>query len=421
MYREDKRRPQVGARGSDDRGGALDRPPPAPPLPDDIDPAELHGDVRAELLPLARGVAEVVARHLVAAGRLIDDDPTEALEHAVAARRLAARIPAVREAVGIAAYRAGEWQTAIAELRTYHRLSGRHTHLALLADCERALGRPERAIDLYRGADRTQLDPAEALELLIVAAGARADLGQHDAAVAMLQVKELSADEPLPWVARLRYAYADALLAAGRQEESREWFARTAAVDEDSDTDAADRLLELDGVVLDDGVDLDEEDAAVDDEEDSAIDEEDDEAAANAGDRETDRVADLDEAEDEADDEADDEAEADAKLDEDELDEDELDEDELDEEEDEEFDEDDEFEDNDDEPDDSEEARLNEKSDTVDDVKDEEGDLEDEDGDVLEYDKDEDELKADDKERDEPAAGSDDTGVAGQSRPEPAA
>ena len=154
----------------------------------------------------------------------------------------------MREAVGLAAYAAGDWTTAIAELRTYHRMTGRQTHLAELADCERALGRPERAIDLYRGAEMESLDKAGAIELLIVAAGARGDLGQHDAAVAMLQVRELTTDDDAEWAARLRYAYADALLAAGRRDEAREWFARAAAVDEDQLTDAAERLLELDGV-----------------------------------------------------------------------------------------------------------------------------------------------------------------------------
>jgi hypothetical protein len=186
----------------------------------------------------------------VATGRLIDEDPQEALGHALAARRLASRIAAVREAVGLAAYRAGEWQTAIGELRTYHRMSGRQTHLAVLADCERALGRPERAIDLFRGADRDALGPTEAVELLIVAAGARADLGQKDAAVSMLQVRELAAPADEPWAARLRYAYADALLAVDRRDEAREWFARAADADEDAETDAAERLLELDGVLI---------------------------------------------------------------------------------------------------------------------------------------------------------------------------
>ncbi|MEV6695113.1 Replicase polyprotein 1ab [Micromonospora sp. NPDC051196] len=198
-----------------------------------------------------------MARHLVATGQLIDEDPAEALAHALAARRLASRIAAVREAVGLAAYHTGEWQTAIAELRTYHRMSGLQSHLAVIADCERALGRPERAIDLFRGADQEKLDRAVAIELLIVAAGARGDLGQRDAAVAMLQVRELTTDVAEPWTARLRYAYADALLAVGRRAEAREWFSRAAEVDADAETDAAERLLELDGVVIE-GDDEDE-------------------------------------------------------------------------------------------------------------------------------------------------------------------
>jgi tetratricopeptide (TPR) repeat protein len=232
----------------------------------------------------------------VAAGQIIDEDADLALSHAVAARRLASRIAVVREAVGLAAYAAGDWATAIAELRTYHRMTGRQTHLAEIADCERALGRPERAIDLYRGADRDALDKAGAIELLIVAAGARGDLGQHDAAVAMLQVRELTADEDAEWAARLRYAYADALLAAGRREEAREWFARAAAVDHDDMTDAAERLLDLDGVTLeDDAADEAGDEAAGADEEsdedddrarwtDDEFDAEDDEQARRTGD-----------------------------------------------------------------------------------------------------------------------------------------
>ncbi|TWG21480.1 hypothetical protein FHX34_1031019 [Actinoplanes teichomyceticus] len=197
----------------------------------------------------------------MAAGQIIDEDSELALQHAVAARRLASRIAVVREAVGLAAYAAGDWTTAIAELRTYHRMTGNQSHLAELADCERALGRPERAIDLFRGADMAKLEKSGAIELLIVAAGARGDLGQHDAAVAMLQVKELTAEETADWAARLRYAYADALLAAGRREEAREWFSRAAAVDEEQLTDAAERILELDGVTIEGDDYEDDEDA----------------------------------------------------------------------------------------------------------------------------------------------------------------
>jgi tetratricopeptide (TPR) repeat protein len=251
---------------AEDRGGdrtghrdgvPAESAPEAPDLPDDVVATDLDPTVRAELLSLAKPVAETVARHLVATGQLIGEEPTQALAHALAARRLASRIASVREAVGLAAYHAGEWQTAIAELRTYHRMTGRQTHLPVIGDSERALGRPERAVDLYRGADREKLDPGTAIELLIVAAGARGDLGQRDAAVAMLQVRELTGDSTEPWVARLRYAYADALLAVGRREEAREWFARAADVDEQAETDAAERLLELDGVTIE-GDDLDD-------------------------------------------------------------------------------------------------------------------------------------------------------------------
>ena len=261
----------------------------APDIPEEIEASDLDKEVRAELISLARDVADKVSRHLVAAGQIIDEDSELALRHAIAARRLASRIAVVREAVGLAAYAAGDWATAIAELRTYHRMTGKQTHLAEIADSERALGRPERAIDLYRGADLESLDKAGAIELLIVAAGARGDLGQHEAAVSMLQVRELTADDAAEWAARLRYAYADALLAGDRRDEAREWFSRAAAVDEDQQTDAAERLLELDGITIEGDDDEDDEadsaDAALDaDDEDDEQDDERDENADGDGD-----------------------------------------------------------------------------------------------------------------------------------------
>jgi hypothetical protein len=97
------------------------------------------------------------------------------------------------------------------------------------------------------------------VELVIVLAGARRDLGQDDAAVLSLQDVARRTSDKRPWAARLWYAYADALLAAGREAEAREWFARAAAVDADGETDAGDRLLALEGVVLE-GFDADEPD-----------------------------------------------------------------------------------------------------------------------------------------------------------------
>jgi len=93
-----------------------------------------------------------------------------------------------------------------------------------------------------------KLDKAGQVEMRLVAAGARRDMGQLDAAIVTLQSPELASNSVQPWTARLRYAYADALLAAGREGEAREWFAKAVEADRDGSTDASDRLAELDGV-----------------------------------------------------------------------------------------------------------------------------------------------------------------------------
>ncbi|MDQ2707287.1 MAG: hypothetical protein M3Z25_06475 [Actinomycetota bacterium] len=206
---------------------------------------ELDADVRRDLRGLRKDVADEVARHLVAAGTLLEADPARALAHARYARSKASRLAVVREAAGLAAYRAGEWTEAIAELRAARRMGGGPGHLAVLADAERALGRPERALELARGPEAGALGRAEAIELLMVAAGARRDLGELDAAVVSLQIPELDPSVDAPWSPRLFYAYADALLAVGRREESVRWFLHAAQADDDELTDAGDRLAEL--------------------------------------------------------------------------------------------------------------------------------------------------------------------------------
>ena len=221
------------------------------PLPDDVDPRELDQESRRQLSSLMKDTADMVARHLVMAGRLIDDDPQQALAHARAARALGGRVAVVREANGLVAYAAGEWAEALSELRTARRISGEPDHLPVMADCERALGRPDRALAVAEDPQVARLAPAARVEMLIVASGARRDMGQPEAAAVALDVAAL--EGPVrPWTARLRYAYADALLECGREDEARSWFARAAEVDELGETDADERVLALDGIVFED-------------------------------------------------------------------------------------------------------------------------------------------------------------------------
>ena len=236
-------------------------------LPDDVDGRDLDPEVREGLRSLAKDTADLVARHLVATGRLLDDDPERALAPARAAGALAGRVAAVREAVGLAAYAAQEWAEALSELRAARRISGRADHIAVQADCERGLGRPERALALLNDPDVPRLEQAVRVELVIVGAGARRDLGQTDAAVLLLQGPARATTARRPWATRLWYAHADALLGAGREDEARQWFAKAAEHDGQGETDAMERLLVLDGVLIEDlqtDPDADEEPPPVD-------------------------------------------------------------------------------------------------------------------------------------------------------------
>ncbi|WP_090588124.1 hypothetical protein [Arthrobacter subterraneus] len=157
------------------------------------------------------------------AGRLIDDEPELAFQHALAASRRGGRLAVVREAVGLTAYAAGHYGEALREFRTYRRISGSNVHLPVMADCERGLGRPDRALDLARSEDASSLDAAGKVELAMVVAGARADLGQFDAAVAALEIPQLTKNRAFSYSPRLFRAYADALAAVGRSDEAASW------------------------------------------------------------------------------------------------------------------------------------------------------------------------------------------------------
>lgn len=205
-----------------------------PSLPDDITGAELDRHVRGQLNTLAADNALTVARHLVAAGQLLDVDPERAYAHAMAAQQRAGRISVVREAAGFAAYHTGRYDEALRELRTVRRLTGSQHLLPVMADCERGRGRPERAVEMLESPEARMLDRAGQIELLLVVSGARRDLGEHDAAVLVLQVPELSKQVPPKMIdsqVRLQAAYADALEDAGREDEAATWRARALAGD----------------------------------------------------------------------------------------------------------------------------------------------------------------------------------------------
>ncbi|MFJ2830818.1 hypothetical protein ACIPC1_25180 [Streptomyces sp. NPDC087263] len=215
-------------------------------------------------MSLPKGLAEDVAKNLVMVARLIDEDPEGAYGYSKVALRLASRVAAVREAAGFAAYASQKYSEALAEFRAARRMTGGVDLWPVMADCERGLGRPEKALDMAGAPEVQKLDKAGQVEMRLVAAGARRDIGQIDAAIVTLQGPELASNSVQSWTARLRYAYADALLAAGREGEAREWFAKAIESDKDGSTDASDRLAELDGVEFLDALVEDEDETEAD-------------------------------------------------------------------------------------------------------------------------------------------------------------
>ena len=244
-----------GRPGGQDRAyrGRTDEPRTAdqaaydgPDLPEGITGAELDRGVRAQLKGLPEKLAARVARHLAAAGTLIDEDPELAYRHTLAARARASRLAVVREAAGESAYAAGHYAEALAELRAAKRMNGATDYLPIMADCHRALGNPEQAIKLAKTPSVANFGSEAKAEMTLVEAGARRDMGQLDAALRTLELAPLTSKSRQAWVVRLRYAYADTLEAAGRESDALAWFHRTDAIDSDELTDAAERadLLE---------------------------------------------------------------------------------------------------------------------------------------------------------------------------------
>jgi len=216
-----------------------------PELPADITGGELDRAVTAQLKGLPEKLAARVARHLAAAGVLVDEDPETAYQHTLAARARAPRLAVVREATGEAAYAAGHYAEALAELRAAKRMNGATAYLPIMADCHRALGRPEDALKLAKSPSVANFVPEAKAEMTLVEAGARRDLGQLDAALRTLELAPLNNKSRQPWVVRLRYAYADALAAAGREKDALAWFHRTHAIDSMELTDSAARAEDL--------------------------------------------------------------------------------------------------------------------------------------------------------------------------------
>lgn len=195
----------------------------SPDIDADVTGKELDRGTLKEIGGLDERPGTWVAKHLVMAARYLEEDPALAFQHALAASRKGGRLARVREAVALTAYAAGEYQDALREFRTYRRMTGDDTHVAAQVDCERALGRPEKALQLAEEVDQERLDRAARVELAMVVSGIREDQGDLAGAHDALQVPELDRRRGYPFSPRLFQRQADVLAALGRRDEAAQW------------------------------------------------------------------------------------------------------------------------------------------------------------------------------------------------------
>ncbi|MCI1749549.1 MAG: hypothetical protein LKI24_16795 [Acidipropionibacterium sp.] len=220
--------------------------PDEPLAPLDFDEDALPISVKAELRGVPSDVAHIIEGHLVAAAEALEEDPKLAHEHAQAALRRAARLPVLREVAAETAYAAGEYSSALNDYRALRRMTGNDNLLPVMADCERALGRPQAALKLIREAEEGgPLSSSQQVELVLVKAGARQDLGQEAEARRLLHAAVQSVQASDEAKARLYYGYAEMLLASGDTAGAKSYFASAEELDASELLDAADRLAEL--------------------------------------------------------------------------------------------------------------------------------------------------------------------------------
>jgi tetratricopeptide (TPR) repeat protein len=209
------------------------------------EPVHLADDIVTELHATTRpGKGELLVQLFAeAAGAFAADDYPTAIRLADQAKHMALRAPVIRELLGLAHYRAGNWRDAARELAAFRRISGSTEQNPVIADCYRALGRPERAIELCDEID-PRAAPAIFYEGAIVAAGALADLSRLDEGIARLEQLRLEPRVAQEHHVRAWYALGDLLERRGRFTQALRWFESAAGADPDL-TDAPDRVARL--------------------------------------------------------------------------------------------------------------------------------------------------------------------------------
>jgi tetratricopeptide (TPR) repeat protein len=227
-------------RRSEGKGSRRDgRAAPAAHLGDDV-VRELHATARP-------GKAEILIKVFSeAAGAFMEGDYGTAVRLGEQSKHMALRAASVREFLGLAYYRMGSWKEAARELSAFKRISGSVDQNPVIADCYRAQGKPERALELCDEVMPGSAPRPVVYEAAIVAAGALAEMNRIDDAIERIERLDLRPDVAEEHHLRAWYVLADLLEKKGRFTQAREYFAAVEAADPEL-TDAQERGARLSG------------------------------------------------------------------------------------------------------------------------------------------------------------------------------
>lgn len=215
---------------------------PKPAIPEDVPrvPGPVWRDIDAAT---AHGLAPEVARAVSGAAELAESDSERARALLGWAKQAAPRSAAVREALGVDAYRRGDFQTAASELGAYRRISGRQDQNHLLADSLRATGRGDRVRELVDAMGQ-DVEEERRLEAYLVYAGMLADAGD---VLRAREILERAGGEPRAAGSqhlRVWYLAAELSLQLGDRAHAVELLQAVVTLEPDF-LDAAERLVEL--------------------------------------------------------------------------------------------------------------------------------------------------------------------------------
>ena len=182
-FYHDARRNSDGTISYPSQNPYTDRRPNEPKMPKGMEWSMLSKDERERLRGLSKEHAENIGLHILAAYSLEESDPEQALAHAKWVARQASRIDFARETLAFVAYRQGDYKLALKEFRTAYRMNGFLDYLPFIADCERGVGQPKKAIDMASEPDTQALRGDAKAEMLLVIAGAYGDLNMWDKAI----------------------------------------------------------------------------------------------------------------------------------------------------------------------------------------------------------------------------------------------